>query len=52
VLSALLGLDHALVHAEMPVHVRGLLLLALLVVLEAAAALCAGDTETLIKAHD
>lgn len=51
-LSALLGLDHALVHAEMPVHVRGLLFLALLVILEAASALRAGDTEALIEAHD
>lgn len=52
VLSTLLRLNHALVHAEMPVHVRGFLLLALLVGLEAASALRARDAETLVEAHD
>lgn len=51
-LPPLLGLDHALVHAEMPVHMRGLLLLALLVGLEAASALRAGDAEALVESHD
>lgn len=44
VLAALLGFCHALVHAEMPVHVRCLLGFAIGVGLEAAAALRAWRT--------
>lgn len=51
-LPTLLRLDHTLVHTEMPVHMRGLLLLALLVGLEAASALGARDAETLVEATD
>lgn len=51
-LTPLLSLNHALVHAEMPVHMRSLLLLAFLVSLEAASALRARDAEALVEAAD
>jgi hypothetical protein len=52
VLSPLLSLNHTLMHPEMPVHMRGLLLLAFLVSLEAASALRARDAEALVEATD
>ena len=51
-LTPLLSLNHALMHAEMPVHVRGLLLLALLVGLKAATALRAWDAEAVVEANN
>ena len=51
-LAPLLRLNHALVHAEMPIHMRGLLLLAFLVGLEAASALRARDAKALVEAPD
>lgn len=49
VLAALLSLDHALMHAEVPVHVCRLLLLAFLVGKEAAAALGTRGAERLVE---
>ena len=48
VLAALLGVGHALVHAEVPVHVSRLGAAALLVGAEATAALAAGGTEVVV----
>jgi hypothetical protein len=49
VLAALLGVGHALVHAEVPVHVGCLLAAALLVGPEAPAALRAGRAEVFVE---
>jgi hypothetical protein len=52
VLPAPLGLGHALVDAEVPVHVRRLLAAALVVCLEAPAALGAGRAEVFVELGD
>ena len=52
VLAALLGVGHALVHAEVPVHVGRLLAAAVLGGLEAAAALGAGRAEVFVEAGE
>jgi hypothetical protein len=48
-LATLLGLYHALMHTEMPIHMRRLLLLAFFVILKAASALSAGNTKSLVE---
>ena len=52
VLAALLGVGHALVHAEVPVHVGRLLAAAVLGGLEAAAALGARRAEVFVEAGE
>jgi hypothetical protein len=52
VLAALLGVGHALVHAEVPVHVGRLLAAALLVGLEAATTLGTRRAEVFVELGD